>query len=240
MSAGSVAQHLRPSLRLALAALSATLVVVACSSDQDETGIITVPGAQAITTVSGSGQAATVGGSFSTPLVVHVTDSTGNPLAGAFVTFAPSNSNVELNGDEQIRTDASGNAQISATIGTRSGVDTVTASVPGASTNAVFVLTANPDVANTVVPVEGNQLTGPAGTALSSPLVVQLLDVYGNPEVGVPVTFFTTKGTLGATSAVTDNAGEAQTTFTFPGAAGSDTVLVTAAGKSTTFVEIAN
>ena len=50
---------------------------------------ITAGAASTIAVSSGSGQSATVGAGFASPLVALVTDANGNPVSGATVTFTP-------------------------------------------------------------------------------------------------------------------------------------------------------
>ena len=101
----------------------------------------------AIAATSGTPQTATVSTAFTDPLVATVTDSDGNPVSGASVTFkAPSSgaSGAFANGTntETDTTDANGDATSSTfTANATSGGYTVTATVTGVATPADFSLT---------------------------------------------------------------------------------------------------
>ena len=82
--------------------------------------------------------------------------------------------------------------------------------------------------------VSGLEQRGVAGTALPVPFVVSVRDQNGDPFPGMPVIFNVTGGggTLSATAARTDTAGNASTTLTLGPAAGMNTVTAWAAGLS--------
>jgi hypothetical protein len=96
----------------------------------------------AVTPVSGSGQTATVTQAFANPLVVAVTDSNHNPIAGVTVSFTVTSGAAGLN-PTSAPTNASGQAQTSVTAGANPGTVVVTASVPGGF-STTFTLTAIP------------------------------------------------------------------------------------------------
>ena len=78
--------------------------------------------------------------------------------------------------------------------------------------------------------ISGDTQEGTTGTPLANPLVVEAMDANGEPIVGISVTFAVTigDGTLSATTAITDSAGRAQTTFTLGSLPGKHTVTATA------------
>jgi adhesin/invasin len=112
--------------------------------------------AAAITIVSGNSQTALVNKQFANPLVVNVTDSMGNPVSGAAVTFAvvspranpavarsassPVAPQPPTLGTPNAITDANGSASTTVTAGSEPGTITINATTAGFS--ATFTLTA--------------------------------------------------------------------------------------------------
>ena len=84
----------------------------------------------------------------------------------------------------------------------------------------------------TLTRVPGRAQQGPAGTALTEPFTVLVLDQHGDPLAGATVTFTVTAGggTLSATTATTDADGRAATTLTLGRTPGTTTVRATVAG----------
>jgi hypothetical protein len=100
--------------------------------------------AASLTVSSGSGQSATIGARFSSPLVVLVTDQYTNPVQGVNVTFtAPSpGASAALSGSSVI-TDNNGLASVMATANATFGTYMVSAIATGVATPASFSLTNN-------------------------------------------------------------------------------------------------
>jgi uncharacterized protein (TIGR03437 family) len=86
--------------------------------------------------VSGNNQSAPANTALPNPLVVAVTQG-GSPLAGVTVTFSPANASAN---PSSVRTDASGRAQTTVTLGATVGTATIGVSVAGA-TSVVFTAT---------------------------------------------------------------------------------------------------
>jgi hypothetical protein len=110
----------------------------------------------AIAATSGNGQSATVSAAFSSPLVATVTDSSGNPVSSASVTFtvvagsSGASASFATGGATDTETTGSnGQATTSQalTANATAGTFTVTAAVSGVSTPATFTFT------NTTAPV---------------------------------------------------------------------------------------
>lgn len=92
-------------------------------------------------------------------------------------------------------------------------------------------------------PYAGDQQQATAGTALATPLVVEVLGAKGQPIGGATVTFAVTagSGSVEPASAITNVSGQARTTFTLGPAAGAQTVTATVDGlKPITFTATAN
>ena len=205
--------------------------------------------ASKIAVSAGSPQSATVNTAFSTNLAAVVTDQYGNPIPGATVVFAAPGSGASgtFSGSNSALTNGIGVATAPTfTANTKAGVYTVNASTAGVTNPANFSLTNNPQaISETLSFVSGSPQTGSVGTALANPLVVQILDQYGNPFPGVTVHWAATAGG-GNVSAPTSNTGangQAQITATLGTHVGTDTYAATVAGVTgspVSFTAIAN
>lgn len=229
MFSTSFTPMLRRRRRLPAAALllAAALTLGACSDSATGATV-----AASISVVSGGSQSGTVGTALAAPLVVKVTNSNGDAVSGATVTFA-STANGTL-GNSTATTDAQGMAQTTFVLGPLAGTQTVTATVSGVTTPATFTFTALVSAAASVSIVGGNNQSGAAGTALAAALVVKVSDLLGNGVANATINWTTTAGTLGSATTTTNASGQAQTTFTLPATAGTATVTATLAGTSTT------
>lgn len=190
------------------------------------------PGAIQIT--QGNNQTGTPGQTLPTALAVHVTDSGGNPVRGASVTWqVVTTGTVTLSNVSRI-TDTNGNATAVATLGSVAGVAQVTATAGSAT--ATFNLTVSVPTAG-IRKLTGDQQTAITGAAFASPLTVEVVDSSGNAVQGAQVNFQITTGTgtLSASSAITNAAGQASTTVTAGATPGSLTVTATAASFSVSF-----
>ena len=85
-----------------------------------------------------------------------------------------------------------------------------------------------------VTNVTGVPLSGPAGEALSEPVVVRVADVTASPLAGVSVTFAVSEAgaTVDPATTITDDRGEARTRWTLGSAPGQQTLTVTAGGST--------
>jgi hypothetical protein len=189
--------------------------------------------------VSGAGQTVGVDTPFPDPLVVRVVDAFGNPVAGAAVTFSgpASGPGVVLPGGGAATSDASGLAQITPTANTVAGDYTVTAAViaGGVTVTAGFGATNTPGAAAAAELVSGGGQEVPVGTPFDSPVVVRVVDAFGNGVPGVTVTFAAPGSGPSATfpdgpTAETDIDGLATVLVEANTAAGSYTVTATADG----------
>ena len=149
---------------------------------------ITAGSAATIVVSSGSGQSATVGATFTSPLVALVTDTNGNPVPLATVTFTPpgSGASATITGGNTAVT----NAQGLATSGTLTANGTagsygVSASAPGTST-VNFSETNNPSTATkltfTTQPTAGSSIQATGTGTFNVSVAVQ--DASGNTETG--------------------------------------------------------
>ncbi|MBA3258904.1 MAG: DUF1929 domain-containing protein [Gemmatimonadales bacterium] len=183
----------------------------------------------------GDGQNGTVGQALASPLVVLVTDQSGDPVPGVSVRW-------DANGAGSVSapttvTGADGRASVQRTLGPAPGEQTTTASVSGLEGSPVTFAATAFDGDSPVLVVETQpSSTAQSGVALAVQPVVRLRDADGNddPQSGVAVTVALTEGTatLGGTlTRTTDGTGAATfTDLVISGPAGSYTLRFTAPG----------
>ena len=102
----------------------------------------------------------------------------------------------------------------------------------GSSDGTVLLWNLRPQPQSMTKATIGHRHRGVVGTVLALPLVVRVLDQYGDPLAGVTATFTITAGggTLSTTTATTDADGRASTTLTFGPQPGTNTVEATVGG----------
>jgi hypothetical protein len=185
-----------------------------------------------IAVTAGDDQRALVGTAFAVALRARVTDSFGNPRAGATVIFTvPSSGASARLASASATTDASGQAQVTATANGIVGSYTVIAQINGgAGATASFQLTNSANF----VSLTGNSQSTRAGQSFAAPLIVRVSGSTGQPVVGAMVTFTApssgASARLSSASATTDASGQAQVIATANGIAGSYTVTAQLAG----------
>lgn len=176
-----------------------------------------------LSAVSGSGQTVHIGGTFTAPLKVKVTDIYGNPNSGVTVTYtgpasgaglAPASSNVSTVTDGTASLAAIANATASAT------AYTVAASVVGIATPVDFTLT-NTQAASSISVAQVAPLPANAGTGINVPttFVATLSDATQN-SAGLPtgtVQFFSGSTPLGSPVTIVNAQASLTTTFTSGG-----------------------
>jgi hypothetical protein len=186
----------------------------------------------AITVVQGNGASGRVGEVLAKPLIVEVLDGADRPVAAATVV-------VELSGGvaepDTISTDAAGRASAEITLGSAVGEEAgsvrVIAPESPAEVEASFTVTALAASANGLAGVSGDGQSGPAGTALPAPLVVEVTDAFGNPVAGFPVSWTAEGGgSVSETSTSTDAAGRTSVTRTLGPTAGVQSTLASSEG----------
>ncbi|MGH7619722.1 MAG: Ig-like domain-containing protein, partial [Gemmatimonadaceae bacterium] len=155
-----------------------------------------------------------VGQPLAEPIVVQVTDQSGNTLSGVAVTWTVVSGGGSVSTSAST-TDANGNASVVWTLGNASGTQQLSASiVTGAS--ATISATATPAAAAGMSIASGNNQTIAIG-ATSAPMVVHIADQFGNPIAGVTVNWATSGGMLSAASNATDANGDASVTLSTNG-----------------------
>jgi Fe-S cluster assembly iron-binding protein IscA len=182
------------------------------------------PGSLAsVIATGGSAQSATISAAFATPLQAVVLDGSGNLFPNATVTFtAPASgaSGTFANGMAATTavTNSSGVATASAfTANSTPGVYSVTASVPGVSTTAIFTLSNTTSALTSIVATGGGGQSATVSTAFATALQATVKDFSGNLLGNVTVTFTapasSASGTFAngtaTTTAVTNSSGVA-------------------------------
>lgn len=185
----------------------------------------------AIAAVSGDGQSGPVGSTLGEPLVVRVTDAFGTGVGGVTVTWSAEGGGSVSQASTQTGDD--GKTSITRTLGLVAGQQTTRATVLGlAGSPVTFVHVATSIPPLQVVVFSGDGQAGSAGSALPSPLVVQVVDASGNPVPGRAVVWVIGMGGGSVTpqNSTTDVEGKASTSWTLGPAPGANTVNAVVSG----------
>lgn len=202
------------------------------------------PVAASIGSAGGTPQGATVDAAFATAFVVAVLDAEGDPVPNATVTFAaPSSGPSATLSATTIVTDANGQAHVTGVANGIAGAYTITATVDGVGTPAVFQLTNLAGTASSVAAASGTPQNATVATAFSTPLGVTVLDADNNPVSGITVRFAAPGSGASVTfpsgsTANTDSSGHAQVDVVANTVAGdyNVTASVNGAGTAASFV----
>ena len=183
--------------------------------------------------ISGENQNGMTGEVLTAPFVVEVRDQYGGPMEGVTVPFTVSAGDGTLSTITAM-TDVNGQAEITLTLGSDPGTNTVDVSVEGIAETVTFNAEASlpPPIATTLSVISGDNQTGLTGEALTDPFVVEVRDQYGDLMEGVSVTFAVSAGggSLSDTTVDTDANGLAQSTLTLGSDPGTNTVTVSVEG----------
>jgi Ca2+-binding RTX toxin-like protein len=194
--------------------------------------------ATSIVVTAGSGQSATVNTAFANPLVAKVTDTFGNAVSGAAVTFTkPASGPSATPQTSTATTGSNGQASDAITANTIAGTYGVTASTPGAATPASFSETNVAGAATSITTTSGSGQTTTVNTAFGAPLVATVKDTFGNLVSGAAVTF-TKPGSGPSATPVTSTSttganGQASDAITANTLAGNYTVTANTPGAAT-------
>jgi streptogramin lyase len=153
------------------------------------------PNSPRIAATSGGGQNAALNTAFASPLVATVMDSAGNPVSGIAVRFqTPGSSGASATfsglGWATVITGPNGQAVSPVlTANATAGTFTVTATAPGVSAPANFLLTGGVVLPASIAATSGTPQSATINAQFSAPLVATVKDSGGNPMGGVTVTF---------------------------------------------------
>jgi VCBS repeat-containing protein len=171
--------------------------------------------------VSGDNQVAAVGSALADSLVVRVTDSLGNPVAGVEVQWsAVGGGSVS---PASVPSGADGTAAAERVLGNTAGPQTTQASSAGIS-SVTFTQTAEAANPTSLVLVSGDAQTGAVGTPLADSLAVRLVDDNGNGVGGKAISWVvgTGGGSPSPATTTTNPNGFARTQWTLGPNAGSN------------------
>ena len=189
--------------------------------------------AHGIALISGDNQSAPVNTALPAPLVVQVTDQSGNPISGVTITWSVTGDGSVS--DETTVTDANGQTSVTRTLGPTAGQQTALATAGGlAGSPVTFTHTAIAGAAARIDKVSGDGQSGLTGTELPLPLVVQVFDAQNNPIANRAVTWVpgAGDGTVDPETSSTDGQGLTSTRWTL-GSAGNNTVNAVVSGVGT-------
>jgi hypothetical protein len=205
--------------------------------------------------ISGDNQSGVIGSLLPAPLVVGLTDASGNPVPNKQVIFKVSANNGSLTANGStgtsavVTTDAQGQAQARWTLGGRAGAggNSVQAYVVGFAGTALFTASGTLGPAGKIVIDTGNGQIGEINQPLAKPLIVIVVDSGNNRLGNVPVTFTVSQGggNIGGLASYTvnsDSDGRAAATLTLGFQEGNNNNVVQAnfpnnAGLAAAFAE---
>lgn len=128
-------------------------------------------------------------------LSLSLTDPSGEPLSGETVVFTlpRGGGSIVADGEEQSRlrttTDNGGFARTQYRADTQAGVAVVKAELPHFDMSTKFRIKVKPGEPTQLVKVSGNRQSSLYGRTVSSPLVVEVRDRFGNPVPGLDLKF---------------------------------------------------
>lgn len=157
-------------------------------------------------------------------ITVTAIASNGNPVPGATVTLSVSGNANTVSLTQPTNPTNSQGVTTGLLSSTSSGQRTVRAQINGRNIDRSVRVTFRSTGITVFGIVSGDNQSGVAGTALTAPLVVRVLDAFSNPLSGVTVQWQPAQGSANPTSSPTDNQGLAQTTWTLGSATGAQTL----------------
>jgi hypothetical protein len=187
MASHAVRSHTVPN-RILLPSIAALAFATACGSTEPKIDVTpaTITGTPTDTIH------ATVGSTVVTPLTVIVKNKAGSPVDSAVVTFAVTGGGGSV-AAASVRTDVSGTATTSWTLGPTAGVQTASATAVGL-TSVSFVAIAASGAPAAVTKAGGDAQSAVAGANVAVAPSVKVADAFGNPLQNVLVTFAVASG----------------------------------------------
>ncbi|MEO7354828.1 MAG: Ig-like domain-containing protein [Gemmatimonadales bacterium] len=213
-------------MRFRFFAAALLLVGAACNGGTDANSDVV------ITAAGGNQQTGVLATSLPTPLSVKAVDALGAPLSGITIDWSVQSGGGSVTPASSV-TNANGIATTSLTLGAAAGANTVKATLRGSSTNLTFSATATTSI--TIGILQGNNQSGTSGAPLNAQLRVQVLQ-NGLP-IAQPRNVLWAAGTGGVVpasgSSATDPAGVANMTATLGAGTGTQTIIATVEGTTT-------
>ena len=141
-----------------------------------------------LSAISATQQTTPVGALVASVPSVIVRDAAGNPAANVTVTFAVTSGGGQLTGATQT-TSAQGVATVGSwRVGSTTGTNTITASVPGVP-SVSFTATATAGAPTQIVKTAGDNQSAPVNRPVPIPPQIRVLDAAGNGVAGLDVVF---------------------------------------------------
>ena len=167
-----------------------------------------------LTLLGGDGQRAPVGRRVTNPVAVQVVSRSGRPIEGVPVRFVLPEGAGETD-PQSGPSDAKGIVRATWTLGGVPGRQSLAVSAEGVASHTVITAEAEPVGANTRLAQVSESLEGPAGAALSEPVVVRVTDSSGVALADVPVAWSPDDdGSIVASESRTDSLGQARARWT--------------------------
>lgn len=199
----------------ALAALSVLVALTACLDSTTTTTPTLTPAS--VVLVSGDAQVGAGGNTLPIPVTVRVLDATGVPVSYATVTFAPTSTLSGTASATTVYSDTTGSAGVQWTLGPTIRTDSLIVTVTGLTTTITVTAQVTTGAPSAIAIVSGDAQTAPAGTTLSTPLVVRVTDQLGDAVPNARVSWSSDASggyAFTSASAVTDADGKAQAVYT--------------------------
>ena len=198
----------------------------ACSSDASTNTVAATP--TSLSLVSGAQQSGVVGTALGSAVTFKVVDQSGAPVQGVNVTMTLSAGAGSLS-SSIVTTDANGIANVTWTLGTVAGSDSLSASI-GSLPTVTIGATALPDIPASLSVIGGASQSGTVGSTLTTPLAIRALDQYGNAVPNVLVSWADdASGTFASPTTLTDATGTATNVYTLGPSAGTEDVSASVA-----------
>lgn len=207
-------------------------VALGLASCESTTGVedeTSAPTPSRIVVLGGNTQNGRVGSLLADPVKVRVVDKSGIGVADVVVSWTVNTGGGSVS-PRTVVSDAGGQAAALWTLGPSTGVQEVDAAVDGLSPVSFFAR-AEPGPPAELVLVSGDQQSGKLLTPLSDPLVVQVLDAYGNGVDGTEVSWTVIEergGSLSPASSESKFNGRANALWTLGTSEGTNTATATA------------
>ena len=191
-------------LRRVLAGTLLTGSIAACNDSTKP------PTPSAVTAVTATAVAGTVGEVTTTPITVRVTDAGGTALSNQTVTFSVVDGGGSIT-PATVTTSSAGEATTTWRLGQTAGVQRAQAVVAGVATGVTFTATAAAGAPSVVAVSTGDNQSAPAGSVLATAPAVIVRDRFQNPVPGVSVVYsiIAGNGTLVSPGSTTNASGVA-------------------------------
>jgi len=226
-------------VRLTVAAAFASLLSACGSSTEPKTPPKDVTPATITAAVTDTIRGV-VGTAASQQLIVTVKNKAGDPIDTATVTFAVTSGGGSV-AAASVKTNASGQATTTWTLGPTVGVQTATATA-GTLAAVTFLAKATAGAAANISKSAGDAQSAAVNTSVAVNPAVKVTDAFGNPVAGVAVTFTvgTGGGLINAGATNTNAQGIATAgSWRLGSSVGANTLVATAGNLSTTFTATA-